>query len=68
MAITKISFTPRRFIGLSTDTKPTTEVVAGDAASPIPIGSTFYQYDDYKVYICRDGTNWELCGYLYPQS
>lgn len=41
--------TVKRFIGLSSDTKPTTE---------IPPGSTFYEYDTGVMYVCYDGTNW----------
>lgn len=39
----------KRFIGLSTDAKPTTD---------IHIGSTFFEYDTGVLYICYDGTNW----------
>ena len=41
--------TVKRFIGLSTDTKPTTDV---------PPGSTFYAWDTNIMFICYDGTNW----------
>lgn len=41
--------TIKRFIGLSSDTKPTTDV---------PPGSTFYEYDTGVMYLCYDGTNW----------
>lgn len=40
--------TIQRFIGLSSDTKPTT----------VPVGSTFYEYDTGIFFICYDGTNW----------
>ncbi len=46
----KLITTIRRFIGTSTDTKPTTGV---------PIGSTFYETDTARNYI-YDGTNWEI--------
>ena len=39
-----------RFIGLSTDTKPT----------DINAGATFYEYDTGKLYITPDGSNWVL--------
>lgn len=38
------------FVGLSTDTKPTT---AG-------VGSTFYEVDTRNSYVCFDGTQWAL--------
>lgn len=41
--------TIKRFVGLSSDTKPTTD---------IPTGSTFYEYDSGVLQICYDGTNW----------
>lgn len=58
MAITKIVSTTRKFIGASTDTKPTTEVSDGKVAVAVPIGSTFYEYDTGILYITYDGTNW----------
>ena len=39
----------KQFIGLSTDTKPTTGVTAG---------STFYEYDTGVMFVTYDGTNW----------
>lgn len=44
--------TPGRFIGLSTDTKPT------DGATSVRPGATFYAYDTNLMYITYDGTNW----------
>ncbi len=44
---------PRKHIGLSTDTKPTEA-----ANSPIPAGSTFYEYDTGILFITYDGTSW----------
>lgn len=41
--------TVKNFIGLSTDTKPTTEV---------PPGSTFWAYDTGVLFKTYDGTNW----------
>ena len=38
----------QRFIGLSTDTKPT----------GVPIMSIFYEYNTRSTYIAYDGTNW----------
>lgn len=40
------------FVGLSTDTKPTS----------VPIGSTFYEYNTRSYYITYDGTNWIIYG------
>ena len=37
-----------RYIGLSTDTKPTS----------VPVGSEFFAYDTKRSYVCYDGTNW----------
>lgn len=36
------------YIGLSTDTKPTS----------VPVGSIFFEYDSHVSYITYDGTNW----------
>jgi len=47
MAVLRVA-TIKRFIGLSTDTKPT------DA----PVGSTFYEYDTNLMCVTYDGTNW----------
>jgi len=44
----KLMNTINRWIGLSTDTKPTT----------VAIGSTFHEYDTKLTYITYDGTNW----------
>ena len=41
-----------RFVGLSTDTKPT------KATQEVPIASTYYAYDIDAMYITYDGTNW----------
>lgn len=55
MAVVLIS-TIQNFIGLSTDTKP----------SSVPVGSTFWEYDTNKNYINYDGTNWaEMASYDY---
>lgn len=40
---------PFHYIGLSTDTKP---------SSSVPVGSTFYEFDKREKYICVDGTQW----------
>jgi hypothetical protein len=37
-----------RFIGLSTDTKPT----------GVPVGSKFYEYNTRVYFVTHDGTNW----------
>ena len=38
----------KRYIGLSTDTKPT----------GVPVGSIFFEYDSHVSYVTYDGTNW----------
>lgn len=48
MTVYRISST-KKFIGLSTDTKPTSE---------IPPGSTFFEYDTGVMFVCYDGTLW----------
>ncbi|KKN22969.1 hypothetical protein LCGC14_0909720 [marine sediment metagenome] len=48
---------PRKYIGLSTDTKPTEA-----SSSAVREGSTFYEYDTELIYITYDGTNWVLKG------
>lgn len=42
----------KRWVGLSSDTKPIA------ATSDVPIGSTFYEYDTGLTWITYDGTNW----------
>ncbi len=46
---------PRKFIGLSTDTKPVEAT-----GSAVREGSTFYEYDTELTYITYDSTNWVL--------
>ncbi|KKN72889.1 hypothetical protein LCGC14_0405930 [marine sediment metagenome] len=46
---------PRKFIGLSTDTKPTQAL-----SSSVREGSTFFEYDTGALYITYDKTNWVL--------
>ena len=43
----------QRYIGLSTDTKPTS----------VPVGSTFHEYDSKLTYVTYDGTNWSKYAY-----
>ncbi len=43
---------PEKFIGASTDTKPT------DGATPVRPGATFYEQDTGLWFITYDGTNW----------
>jgi len=51
MAVTRIGSLENRFIGLSTDTKPTT----------CQTGATFWEFDTGKLYSTPDGgTNWVL--------
>ncbi len=49
MAVKKEA-TISRWIGLSTDTKPTS----------VPVGSTFFEYDTKLLCITYDGTNWVI--------
>jgi hypothetical protein len=49
MVVLMIS-TIKNYVGLSTDTKPTTNT---------PPGSTFWEYDTNILYKSYDGTNWE---------
>jgi len=51
MAIKRL-VTPERFVGLSTDTKPT------DGATSVRPGATFYEYDTNILQITYDGTTW----------
>ena len=51
MAVKKI-VSPERFIGTSTDDKPT------DGATSVRPGATFYAYDTDTLYITYDGTTW----------
>lgn len=58
MSIKAISTVSRlsKYIGLSTDTKPT---IASHDDLPIPCaGSTFFEYDSKRMFITYDGTNW----------
>jgi hypothetical protein len=48
MTVTMVT-TIKRFVGLSTDTKPTTD---------IPPGSTFWAWDTGTMFRTYDGTNW----------
>lgn len=56
MAVVQNPIQIHRYIGASTDTKPTIAAPAG--LSPPTIGSTFYEYDTDIMYITYDGTNW----------
>ncbi len=52
-----IDDSPKHYIGLSTDTKPT---VASHTGQPVPtIGSEFLEYDTGNTFITYDGTNWK---------
>ncbi len=46
----KLITTVSRYIGLSTDTKPTS----------VPVGSIFYERDTKAAYVAYDGTNWSI--------
>jgi len=60
MTVKQLERPIRRYIGASTDTKPTTIISGGVATSEVPIGSTFYEYDTGVMYITYDGANWEI--------
>ena len=49
MAVLAVT-TIKRFIGLSTDTKPT----------GVPVGATFLEYDTGNLMVTHNGTNWAL--------
>jgi hypothetical protein len=58
MAVTHET-TIHRYIGLSTDTKPThTRFLAGTDSSDPFIGSTFYEYDTGMMWVNYDGDTW----------
>jgi len=52
MAVTKHGIPLHRYLGASSDTKPT------KATHDTPIGATFYEYDTGILFITHDGTNW----------
>ena len=52
MTVKELAFKMRKYIGSSSDSKPT-EAVNGTTP-----GSTFYEYDTVTTYITYDGTNW----------
>lgn len=58
MAVVNHPISIHRYIGASTDTKPTIASHSG-VAEPT-IGSTFYEYDTGLLYTTYDGTNWVL--------
>jgi hypothetical protein len=51
----KLETTIRKYIGLSSDGKPT----------GVPVGSTFIEYDTKSLYKTYDGTNWVKLGSTY---
>ena len=56
MTVIQLGSPGRKYIGASTDTKPT---VAAPQGGGIPsAGSTYYAYDTGILYITYDGTNW----------
>lgn len=50
MTVQAIGAMNNRFLGLSTDTKPTS----------VNAGATFLEYDTGKLYMSPDGTNWVM--------
>jgi len=58
MTVLSIPARVPKFIGASTDTKPTKASHAGQ--SEPEVGSTFLEYDTGNMYITYDGTNWKL--------
>jgi hypothetical protein len=55
----QLETTIHRYIGLSTDTKPThTRFLAGTDSADVFTGSTFYEYDTGEMYVTYDGNTW----------
>ena len=60
MAVVNHPISIHRYIGASTDTKPTI-ATPGNVQPPVE-GSTFYEHDTGVMYITYDGTNWVVKG------
>lgn len=60
MAIKVIALSSKvvKYIGASTDTKPT--IASHTGLTEPTVGSTFLEYDTGDFYITRDGTNWNV--------
>lgn len=58
MAIKQVGQGVPKYIGASTDTKPTQ--AAPQTGAPPQIGSTFLEHDTGLLYITYDGTNWVI--------
>ncbi|KKK51355.1 hypothetical protein LCGC14_3115770 [marine sediment metagenome] len=56
MTVLVIPISTKKYIGLSTDTKPT--IATPNSLPPPPIGSTFLEHDTGILYITHDGTTW----------
>lgn len=54
MAITELQYKQHKYIGLSTDSKPT------NALNGCTAGSTFYEYDTKRMFVTYNGTNWVI--------
>ena len=52
MAVIELNHKVRRYVGVSTDTKPTAD------SHGTTTGSTFYEEDTGLLYVTYDGTNW----------
>jgi len=50
MAVYSFGLPTHQYVGASGDTKPT----------PVPCGSTFFEYDTKTWYICYDGALWTV--------
>lgn len=58
MTVLMVANAPRKYTGLSTDTKPTI-ASHGAVAEPTP-GSTFFETNTQTMYLTHDGTTWGL--------
>ena len=52
MTVKQLAYKAEKYIGLSTDTKPTA------ALNNTHVSATFLEYDTGKLFITHDGTNW----------
>ena len=50
MTVYKLALKPERYIGDTSDDKPTN----------VPVGSTYFDRETGIMYICYDGTNWAI--------
>lgn len=50
MTVYKVPIHTDRYIGKASDNKP----------SNVPVGSTFFESDTGIMYVCTDGSTWEV--------